>query len=163
MSEPYRKPGEPAAVPRETRRWFTKSGDVVKGPFELVALRRSLKEGYIKRTTLVRPEDETEWRPISEATDVVRGVAPRPKSAPVALAPVAPVDDGAKLLIYGALSCGLAYVGLVFGIIGLVASRRALREGNAKYARAGHVLSIVGVAVQVALFVFAAVVISLHL
>jgi hypothetical protein len=67
---PYRKPGEPAPIAKEHRRWFTKSNDVEKGPFETSAVRRSLRDGYIKKTTLVRAEDEREWRPLSSVPEL---------------------------------------------------------------------------------------------
>ena len=92
MTAPYRKPGEPAPVPKELRRWFTKSGDVEKGPFEASAVRRSLKEGYIKPTTLVRAEDEREWRELSSVPELSgRVVLPRPTFASEPSPPVAAV------------------------------------------------------------------------
>ena len=159
---PYRKPGERPSVPRELRRWYTKSGDVEKGPYEAAAIRTSLKEGHLRPTTLVRAEDETEWRPASEVTDITRGAAPRAKPPAPPVAPIVPADDGSsKTLVYGALACGLTYVGLVFGILGIRLARRQLRDGPGKHTRTGYMLSVVGVCIQLALLVAAVVVIVL--
>jgi hypothetical protein len=70
-------------------------------------------------------------------------------------------DDGTKTLIYGALACTLTYIGLVFGIMGVVFARRQLRNGPARYTRAGYILSLVGIAIQLLMVVGAAVVIVL--
>jgi hypothetical protein len=60
----YREQGERPPIPQENRRWYTKTGDPEKGPFEEDALVRSFKEGKIGRATQVRAEDEVEWKPI---------------------------------------------------------------------------------------------------
>lgn len=161
---PYRKLAEPSPVRRELRRWYTKSGEVEKGPFEASALRRSLKDGHLRATTLVRGEDQTEWRPVTDVTDITRGVPPSARASPRPAAspqPFAPADESTKTLIYGALACGLTYVGLVFGIMGLLLARKQLRSGAGKYTRAGYILSIVGIGIQLALIVFAVVVIAM--
>jgi hypothetical protein len=152
----YRNPGERAAVPREHRRWFTKMSSGEKGPFDAQALRESLKAGYIKRGTLVRAEDETDWQPLGDVQDIVRGVAPSPsgiaKPGFAVSDPLTP--DGTNVLIYGALACTITFFGLLFGIAGIVAARAQNPPG--KYTRAGYILSIVGVVIQ--LLVVAAII-----
>lgn len=75
---PYRKPGEPAPVPRHLRRWYTKAGDVEKGPYDAFAIHGSVKDGYLKSATLVRAEDELEWRPLSSVRELVSPGVRRP-------------------------------------------------------------------------------------
>jgi hypothetical protein len=62
VGEPYREKGERPPLPAELRRWY----NLEKGPFDEDILRRSLKSGKLKSTTLVRAEDETTWRPIGD-------------------------------------------------------------------------------------------------
>jgi hypothetical protein len=71
------------------------------------------------------------------------------------------MDAGTKALIYGALACGLTYVGLVFGILGILSARKQRAVAPNKNARIGLVLSVVGVCIQLALVVAAALVIAL--
>jgi len=167
MSDPYRKPVERPRPPSQAPRWYTKSGDVEKGPFEVDAIKRSLKEGYIRSTALVRREDQTEWHPITELS--------RFGATSAASAPLSPTttparssststparDEGTKILIYGALACTLTYIGLIFGVMGIAAARKQPRESRGKYARVGLILSVVGVVIQVLLLVFAVVIIVL--
>lgn len=49
-------------------RWYTRrnASCVEKGPFDEDALRRSLASGDVKRSTLLRREDEQEWLPIDK-------------------------------------------------------------------------------------------------
>ena len=111
---PYRKPGEPAPVPKEHRRWFTKSNDVEKGPFEASAVRRSLREGYIKKTTLVRAEDEREWRELSSVPELgAQPVVNIPRMKPAS-------DDGpAQPIPLGSFWGGFAAT-IFFGLLALV-------------------------------------------
>ncbi len=105
MNDPYRKPGERAPIPPHLRLWLTKSGDVVKGPFDVEAIRQSFKDGYIKSSTLVRAEDEAEWRPLSEVKEITLGVAaapPKEEEAPGSSS--TPLREASvwKLVAYGA-------------------------------------------------------------
>jgi hypothetical protein len=108
---PYRKPGERAAVPANERRWFTKTGDVEKGPFDEKVLIRSVRNGLLNPKTLVRPEDVPEWQPLSTIERLAKQTAPAlvrhsdPQSA----------DAGEPRGSFGA---GLA-AGLFGGVIGL--------------------------------------------
>lgn len=160
MSEtPYRKQGERPSVPPELRRFYTKSSDVEKGPYEPAAIRRAIKEGHLRATTLVRAEDDTEWFPASEVTDIMRGVRPRARRstpAPTTDAPVA--DDSTKTLVYGALACTLTCIGIVFAIMGISLAREQLRTNPGKYTRAGYRLSIVGLGIQLFMIITCAVI-----
>jgi hypothetical protein len=53
-------------VPGGLRGWVVKGEGGERGPFGADAVARSLAEGFIHGTTLVRAEDETEWHPASE-------------------------------------------------------------------------------------------------
>lgn len=139
---PYRKPGEPAPIPRELRRWFTKSNASEKGPFEASAILLSLKEGYLKTTTLVRAEDETEWRPLGGVYElaVERASCPRSPSAPRGPAPrLAPSGSYAGGFLLG------IFLGLLGMIIAYVRREPEARRGarNGFLARLVFVLFVV--------------------
>jgi hypothetical protein len=63
-AEPYREAATREKLPDAERRWFTRQGDEQKGPYTAEVLARSLHSGVLKRTSLVRAEDEPEWRPV---------------------------------------------------------------------------------------------------
>jgi hypothetical protein len=62
--QPYREPDERDRVPDSQRRWFIKQGELQQGPFAAAAISRSVKAGVLRRNSLVRAEDDTEWRPL---------------------------------------------------------------------------------------------------
>jgi hypothetical protein len=63
---PYREKAERPPIPVDARRWYTRQGDVEKGPYDEAALVHAVKTKMLRATTLVRAEDETEWRPFSQ-------------------------------------------------------------------------------------------------
>jgi hypothetical protein len=73
---PYREPGARPKLPDGDRRWFTRKDDVEQGPFTAEVLSRSLRSGLLKRTSLVRAEDETEWRPVSSVAILMAAESP---------------------------------------------------------------------------------------
>jgi hypothetical protein len=76
MLDAYREQAErPALSPRE-RRYFTKSGDVEKGPFPLDALVRGVQSSVLRMSALVRAEDEADWRPLRVLPELRRALAP---------------------------------------------------------------------------------------
>jgi hypothetical protein len=76
MTVPYRQQAEPSPIPKELRRWYTKQNDVEKGPFDRRAIARSLRDGRLRPTTLVRGEFEIEWHPLESVAEL------RPKTDP---------------------------------------------------------------------------------
>jgi hypothetical protein len=120
MSEPpvpYRRPDERRSLTDAERRWFTKQGDIEKGPYATELVASSFKKGMVKRSTLVRAEDETEWRPITSVDALmaaVRGPAPR---IPGTSSP--DPREGADPALDGNFFGGLA-AGFFGGCIGLV-------------------------------------------
>ncbi len=81
MTDPYRKQAERPQIPKELRRWYTKAGEIAKGPFDAAAIARSYRDGYLKGTTLVRAEDEAEWRPLSKIKELtIQAASPPPPS-----------------------------------------------------------------------------------
>jgi hypothetical protein len=141
----------------DARRWFTKARGLEKGPFEPDALRRSLRAGTVKRTTLVRAEDEQDWRPLHAVREILQAQLP---PEPPRTAPPPPAED-TKLVVLGILACGLTYVGLPLAIVGIVLTRKKLRSAPTKNARLGYVLSLAGLAVQVLLLAGVAVLVWL--
>lgn len=70
MVDAYREPGKRKKIPKKLRNWFIQNADgTEKGPFEYDSLISSCKDDRLKPTTLVRPEDETEWRPLKTLLD----------------------------------------------------------------------------------------------
>ena len=136
MGEPYREKGERPPIPPGLRRWFTKTGDLEKGPFEEEALIASLKNGKIKSTTLVRAEDDAEWQRIGD----VKALAP--KTAPIAFRnDFDPQRDG-SVEPPGSFGAGFA-AGFFGGILGMIlvlamAKGAATKQG----ARLGFVCQI---------------------
>jgi hypothetical protein len=114
---PYREPGQRPKLSEAERRWFTRQGDVEKGPYAADVLARSVKSGVLKRTSLVRAEDETEWRAV-HTVDVLMAEVKAPRGAGWthdSRDAVAPEDVG---------SFGLGFAaGLFGGIIGLILVR----------------------------------------
>ena len=120
MAEPvtvYRAPGERPRLPDSDRRWFTRQGDVEKGPYEADILARSVKSGVLKRTALVRAEDEAEWRPV-HAVDVLMAAVKAPRGAGW----TTDSRDGAVPEQPGSFGWGFV-AGFFGGIIGLVLVR----------------------------------------
>jgi hypothetical protein len=76
MPQLYREKAERAPLPPEDRRWYTKHGDDVKGPFEEDALVRAVKDNKLRRSTLVRMEGEADWRPMSEVPEIESKISP---------------------------------------------------------------------------------------
>jgi hypothetical protein len=78
---PYREPGEREKVPDSERRWFTRHGDSVGGPFDPAAILRSVEAGLLRSESLVRAEDDTEWRALG-SVDALRPVHADPRIRP---------------------------------------------------------------------------------
>jgi hypothetical protein len=153
MPTPYRKPGEPAPIAKDLRRWFTKSNDVEKGPFEALAVRRSLREGYIKSKTLVRAEDEREWRELSSVPELSGRAplpvarAPRVEDAPEWVQPAQPVPIGS---FWGGFAATL-FFGLLALVIVLVSTKATeTRRGAIRGFLTRIALSIVFVVITLA-------------
>jgi hypothetical protein len=72
----YREQGERPPLPIDCRRWFTKQGDAEKGPYDEDALVRAVATKLLKPTTLVRAEDETEWRPLVQVEHLRKKMTP---------------------------------------------------------------------------------------
>jgi hypothetical protein len=64
--DPYRSAAAKEQLPDDQRRYFTKRGDVVKGPFEPDVLADAVRRGKVKPSTLARAEGDAEWTQISE-------------------------------------------------------------------------------------------------
>jgi GYF domain 2 len=146
MGEPYREKGERPPIPPGLRRWFTKSGDLEKGPFDEKALLASLKNGLIKSTTLVRGEGDVQWQRIGDVKELA------PKTAPIAFrSDFDPRRNGA-VENEGSFGAGFA-AGFFGGILGMIlvlamAKGPATKQG----ARIGFVVQIfIGVLVRVML------------
>ncbi len=148
MSEPYRKPGERTPIAPELRRWFTKSGDVEKGPFERTAILRSLKEGYIKRTTLVRAEDQSEWLPLSQVKELT-GPAPRPNAPRPAPTHVAALEPGNYWLGFVVSICA--------GLIGLIVIYATSREIETRRGALNGFFVRIGLTVALVVVMFVAI------
>ncbi|MGD0526482.1 MAG: DUF4339 domain-containing protein [Polyangiaceae bacterium] len=119
---PYREPGARAPLSDAERRWFTRKGDVEKGPYALDVLTRSIKSGVLKRTSLVRAEDETQWRPVHEVPAIMAAV--NPKVAAGWTHDARPHDGGDGSGEGGGGSFGLGFAsGFFGGIIGFVLVR----------------------------------------
>jgi hypothetical protein len=76
---PYRQPAERRKLGDAERRWYTKQGGAERGPYDAEAIARSVKTGMIKRTALVRAEDDNGWRPLQSVEALVaamRGANP---------------------------------------------------------------------------------------
>lgn len=70
MVDAYREPGKRKKIPKKLRSWFIQNPDgTEKGPFEYDSLISSGKADRLKPATLVRPEDEQEWRPLKTLLD----------------------------------------------------------------------------------------------
>ncbi len=148
---PYRKPGEPARVPKDLRRWYTKPGDVEKGPYDALAIHRSLKEGYVKPTTLVRAEDELEWRPLSSVRELVSPGVLRPTGA--VLARAAHERSEPPPPPRGNYWAGFA-VSLVAGLIGLVIILVASKETETRRGALPGFLTRIGLTVVLVALMF---------
>lgn len=148
MGEPYREKAERPPIPAALRRWYTKNGDVEKGPFDAEVLASSLEGGRIKTTTLVRAEDGTEWQRITDVKALV------PKPPPAAL----PADFDERRhgmpAQLGTFGGGFA-AGFFGGLIGLLivlavakgeATKRGARIGFGCQIAAGILLRIVAAA-----------------
>jgi hypothetical protein len=113
---PYRAQGARPKLTDAERRWFTKQGDAVKGPYPAESLARSLKGGVLKPSSLVRAEDEVEWRPlrtVDAVMDAVRG----PKGP--GWTPDPRVGAETQERFAGNLQRGFA-AGFVGGLLGLI-------------------------------------------
>ena len=121
----YREKGERPAIPEEQRRWYTKQGDVEKGPYEMRVIVASVESGRLRPTTLVRPEDEPDWRPLSELPE-----PPKPAKRKGAFSSV---DDERRVFVDDSGSFGKGFLaGLVGGIIGLLIVRSVARGSETK-------------------------------
>ena len=84
MADPEALYREPAARPLlldAERRWFTKHGDVERGPYDADALMRSVKRGFLSPNSIVRAEDETVWRPLSRVAYLSRSLPAAPSGS----------------------------------------------------------------------------------
>jgi hypothetical protein len=82
MPQTYRESAERAPLPAEERRWYTKQGDDIKGPYKEYALVRAVTDNKLRRSTLVRMEGEADWRPLSEVAELESQVSPLRAAAP---------------------------------------------------------------------------------
>lgn len=139
---PYRERAERPKIPAEGRRWFTKHDDVEKGPFEEEALVRAVQSNKLKSSTLVRPEDESEWRPLSHVKQLM------PK-ATRARADFDPARDLAAEA-HGSFNSGLV-AGMLGGCIGLLLVEVLAKHQETKRgARIGFFVQLfVGVMIRV--------------
>jgi hypothetical protein len=143
----YREQGERPALDPSLRRWFTKQGDAEKGPYDEAALVRAVKRGMLSARTLVRAEDQTEWRPLADVEQLAKKTAPKPLGRQnAAFDPERDIHPDAR----GDFGLGLA-AGLLGGCIGLVLVE-ALAKGNEtkRGARFGFLAQLViGVSLRV--------------
>jgi hypothetical protein len=144
---PYRAQGERPKLTDEERRWFTKQGDVVKGPYPTDALVRSVKNGMLKRTALVRGEDEVEWRPLGEVaalTEAIRGPRAGWTADP---------RDGAVIEAPPGTFAGGFAAGFFGGLIGLIVVHAVAKSAETKRgANVGFFVQLaVGIACRVAM------------
>ncbi|WP_394827136.1 DUF4339 domain-containing protein [Pendulispora albinea] len=135
---PYRETAERPKLAPEERRFFTKRDDVEKGPFERGALLRAIRAGKLHRATLVRAEDESEWRPLSYVKQIDAEVAPAPKVE----------FDAARHLLHDEDS-GSFGKGIVIGLLGgcggwILAEIFAKGRETKRGARIGFVVQLVG-------------------
>ena len=128
----YREQGERPPVPASLRQWYTKSEDgAEKGPFELKALARAFRKGTIRPETLVRPEDESEWRRAADVKAIAKKRRPK-----LGRADYDPARDAAQV-VYGSFGAGFA-AGFFGGCIGwLLVQTLAHGEETKRGARIG--------------------------
>lgn len=112
LSGAYRQPAERPRLLDSERRWFTRTGDVHKGPYSSKVLARSIRSGVLRRTSLVRAEDETEWRPVY-AVDALKPALRPP------LTPWTPDRADPRYEARGSYGGGFA-TGLLGGMLGLL-------------------------------------------
>jgi hypothetical protein len=126
----YRKPGKRKKVPRKLRSWFIQNADgTEKGPFEYESLISSGKAERIKPSTLVRPEDEKEWQPLSDLLAVEAKKAAK-KSAADVESYYAPRVDEQELGSFGAGLCAGLFGGLIgFVLVTVIARGRETKRG----------------------------------
>lgn len=123
---PYRRPDVRPPLTDAERRWFTKQGDVEKGPFTADVVAVSVKRGMLKRTSLVRAEDETGWRPLGSVDALVAALG----GTSLARRGTSDADprEWAALVDEGTFLGGFA-AGFIGGIIGYLLVRR-IAEGE---------------------------------
>ena len=74
--EPYReKERRPPLAPSE-RRWFTRHGGFEEGPLDWALVLGHAENHTLGPSALLRPEDETEWRPIQEVPELWSMISP---------------------------------------------------------------------------------------
>jgi hypothetical protein len=124
---PHRAPTSPDAG----RRWFMRKGGDEQGPYTTEMLLRSFHYGSIKRTTLIRAENETEWRPLSTSLDLI-APSDTDTSGEESVRPVLRTDQ--EVIEYrepGSFGLGLA-AGFFGGIIGFALIRWMARGEKTK-------------------------------
>lgn len=154
---PYREPAERPPTPQADRRWLTRTpDDVVKGPYSTEAMQRSIQSGGLKPTTLVRLEDEADWRPVADVAELwSSGALPRPESAPYRQPQYPPPDNREAFAAMTAGSFGGGFcAGFFGGCIGLVIvlSMSSTGSETKRGAKIGFVVQmVVGVVVRIAI------------
>lgn len=131
----YREPGKRKKIPRKLQSWFMQNADgTEKGPFDRESLIASGKALRLKPTALVRPEDETEWRPLSTlmAEDALRDdvkALAAARSYPSSSSS-SREDKHAPLGSFGAGLCAGLFGGIIgFGLVMLIASGSDTKRG----------------------------------
>ena len=109
----YRDKAERPPLHPDCRRWFTKQGDAEKGPYDEEAIVRAVKTRLLRTTTLVRAEDETEWRPLAQVERLRDKLAPEKTARPF------DPDRDLHQQTGGSFGAGFA-AGLFGGCIGLI-------------------------------------------
>jgi hypothetical protein len=139
MLDAYREKAERPALSQDERCYFTKSGDVEKGPFQLDALVRGVQSNVLKMSALVRAEDEADWRRLRALPELSRKLAPparRRDVRPLYERDLTPEERGNFLGGFAA--------GLFAGVIGWVIVEGVARGGRTKAgARLGFVTASV--------------------
>jgi len=115
---PYRHPDVRPPLTDAERRWYTRQGDVEKGPYTADMVALSVKRGMLKRTALVRAEDETEWRPLGSVDVLVAAVG----GASVLRKGTADQREWSVPVLEGTFLGGFA-AGFLGGIIGYIVVR----------------------------------------
>jgi hypothetical protein len=155
MTDPYRKQAERPPVPKELRRWYTKAGEVHKGPFDATSIRRSYKEGYLRSTSLVRAEDEAEWRPLQTVKELTVGALPLPPGRPAPIVAPTPEVYGTAAVGEGGTFWGGFAAGVLAGLLAVIVvyvtkTEPETRRGAVRGFLARFVFSVLVVALTVA-------------
>jgi hypothetical protein len=128
-----------------SERFFTKTNDVVKGPYETSSIQKSLDDERISPNTLVRGEDETDFVPVAEHPTFER-IAKKKKEIAAAQSPNRGAYDDGGHVERG--SFGLGFLAGMCGIVGLLLVRAMAKgEETKKGATVGFIVCVVVVLV----------------